>query len=238
MAFYPNKRIDLDKLPQSLATELTNYYLKTVSQNDLNDSVNGLDPRDHYANDVNTLLALTDDNPAFFLGKHAHELDLKLKQEIEGHLFLYLKDAPQSLQDRVKPYLESSEPTAELYLLVHEDPDSEVIKLKAEELNSYLEPEYTTRNGVRPRFELEGNIVWEYDRFNGNKYISKIFDTCADAEIFIMEYIEDTSLGRLYFEFSKGLIEDVINNVFEYEESPDGELNKEKQQLLDELEKL
>ncbi len=118
--------------------------------------------------------------------------------------------------------------------LKHDDDFSEVEKITAEDLNSYLEPEYTTRLGVRPRFELEGNIVWEYDQYSGAKNILEIFDTCADAEIYIMEYIEDSSLGALWFEYTKGMLEDVINTVFD----DDLYTKTEKKRLLKELQNL
>ena len=159
MKYYPKKQINLDKFPEDLAIELINFYLKTVGHYDLNNSPDGLDPRDQYNTNTYDLLSITDDNPDFYLGVSPKNLDEDIKYEIENNLYLYLKDADESLQNKLA--LECSEPTAELYYLRHDDDFSEVGKISAKDLNSYLEPEYTTRLGVRPRFALEGNIVWE-----------------------------------------------------------------------------
>lgn len=206
MKYYPKKQINLDKFPEDLAIELINFYLKTVGHNDLNNSPDGFSPKN---------------------------LDEDVKYEIENNLYLYLKDADESLQSKL--VLECSEPTAELYYLHRDDDFSEVGKISAKDLNSYLEPEYTTRLGVRPRFELEGNIVWEYDQYSGAKHISEVFNSCADAEIYIMEYIEDSSFGSLWFEYTKGMLEDVINNVFDDENSDSKTVKK---RLLKELQNL
>lgn len=233
MKYYPKKQIKLDKFPEDLAIELINFYLKTVGHNDLNQSPDGLDPRDQYSTNTYNLLTITDDNPEFYLGVSPKNLADDVKYEIENNLYLYLKDADESLQNKL--ILECSEPTAELYYLKHDDDFSEVGKITAEDLNSYLEPEYTTRLGVRPRFELEGNIVWEYDQYSGAKNILEVFDTCADAEIYIMEYIEDSSLGALWFEYTKGMLEDVINTVFDDDDSGSKPVKKH---LLKELQNL
>lgn len=207
MKYYPKKQINLDKFPEDLAIELINFYLTTVGHNDLNNSRNGFSPKN---------------------------LDEDVKYEIENNLYLYLKDADESLQSKLA--LECTEPTAELYYLHHDDDFNEVGKISAEDLNSYLEPMYTTRLGVRARFELEGNIVWEYDQYFGAKHILEVFDTCADAEIYIMEYIEDfSSFGSLWFEYTKGMLEDVINNVFDDEDSDSKTVKK---QLFKELQSL
>lgn len=233
MKYYPKKQINLDKFPEDLAIELINFYLKTVGHYDLNNSPDGLDPRDQYNTNTYDLLSITDDNPDFYLGVSPKNLDEDIKYEIENNLYLYLKDADESLQNKLA--LECSEPTAELYYLRHDDDFSEVGKISAKDLNSYLEPEYTTRLGVRPRFALDGNIVWEYDQYSGAKNIFEVFDTCADAEIYIMEYIEDSSFGSLWFEYTKGMLEDVINNVFDDENSDSKTVKK---RLLKELQNL
>lgn len=50
-----------------------------------------------------------------------------------------------------------------------------------------------------------------------------------------MEYIEDSSLGALWFEYTKGMLEDVINNVFDDEKSDSKTVKK---QLFKELQNL
>ena len=134
MKYYPKKQINLDKFPEDLAIELINFYLKTVGHYDLNNSPDGLDPRDQYNTNTYDLLSITDDNPDFYLGVSPKNLDEDIKYEIENNLYLYLKDADESLQNKLA--LECSEPTAELYYLRHDDDFSEVGKISAKDLNS------------------------------------------------------------------------------------------------------
>lgn len=96
MKYYPKKQINLDKFPEDLAIELINFYLKTVGHYDLNNSPDGLDPRDQYNTNTYDLLSITDDNPDFYLGVSPKNLDEDIKYEIENNLYLYLKDADES----------------------------------------------------------------------------------------------------------------------------------------------
>lgn len=55
----------------------------------------------------------------------------------------------------------------------------------------FLDNEYTTRLGCRPAYYVDHNAVFSYDRFSGNLSLFKIFPDAEEANLFIIEYMED-----------------------------------------------
>lgn len=195
MKFYAPEKLDLNKLSEPLAHKVINFFVDKIKElKRIDDRGPGLNDLEHFVLDEFDGIEDT-----FFVSykefstEKYKKMDLKeftpeFIELVSEEIHYFLKDADDDLQKELEPHIQSSEPTENYFC--YKNSNGRVEILSADEL------EYDT-DSLEGKYLIRGNEILTT---NSRAYpdpkpvyeIYKIFDTCKEAEMFIINKIEDS----------------------------------------------
>lgn len=194
MRFYAPEKLDLNKLPEPLAHKVVNFFVDEIKELKDIESYRQLNDLEQFVLDEFDQLEDT-----YFAGAEEfdteeykniqlNELTPELKNLISDEIHYFLKDADKNLQLELDPFIKSTEPTETYFCYKNNNGRVEI--LSANEL------EYDT-DDLEGKYVIRGNeILTTNSRAYPDPYpvydVYKIFDTCKEAEMFIINKIEDS----------------------------------------------
>ena len=203
MKFYAPENLDLNKLSEPLAHKVINFFVDKIKElKRIDDRGPGLNDLEHFVLDEFDGIEDT-----FFVSYKEFSTEKYKKMELKEftpefiklvseEIHYFLKDADDDLQKELEPFIQSSEPTETYFCYKNSNGRVEILSAK------YLEYDTDTLEG---RYVIRGNeILTTNSRAHPTpkpEYeVYKIFDTCKEAEIFIINKIEDASNDFCCFE--------------------------------------
>lgn len=183
MSFFAPQTIKFNEMPETLVLNVLNFYVEQMKRlQDLyrKDRSNLLNYE--YVDLMNFLVAenlseFADIEPDKYKHKSLKEFSKELVQQTAFRAHFYLKGAPFDLQEELKTYLESSDPTKRYYIFDDEEFETDIIY--GYELDLLLP--------LDNQFSLSGNIVYTtFNEADRSSHIYDIFSTCKKAEDFII----------------------------------------------------
>lgn len=202
MKFYAPENLDLNKLSAPLAHKVINFFVDKIKELKHQENINNCNNFEQFVLDDFDLIEDTflvsakEFNTEKYKNIKLEELAPELKNLISYEIHYFLKDADDDLQKELEPFIQSSEPTETYFCYKNSNGRVEILSAK------YLEYDTDTLEG---RYVIRGNeILTTNSRAHPTpkpEYeVYKIFDTCKEAEIFIINKIEDASNDFCCFE--------------------------------------
>lgn len=231
MKFYAPENLDLNKLSAPLAHKVINFFVDKIKElKRIDDRGPGLNDLEHFVLDEFDGIEDT-----FFVSYKEFSTEKYKKMELKEftpefiklvseEIHYFLKDADDDLQKELEPFIQSSEPT-ETYFC-YKNSNGRVEILSAE----YLEYDTDTLEG---RYVIRGNEILTtnsraYPTPKPEYEVYKIFDTCKEAEMFIINKIEDAANDFCCFESDPGEMKKDVKadllDCYSSDEEPDEDI--------------
>lgn len=176
MRFYKPEKLDLSKIPENLANKVIAFFMETLKEKYVNSS------NDDFEQDVIEKFDEIVDEPLSKIDIKNFtfkKCDSELLNLIAENVHYFLRNASYYLQKDLEPYTQFSEPTKNYYMC-HDLNDIEIIS------GSDLEYDNQDSGIHHVHYSCLGNIV-----FSGDNHIENIFDSCQEAERFIIDKLYD-----------------------------------------------
>ena len=196
MKFYAPENLDLNKLSEPLAHKVINFFVDKIKElKRIDDRGPDLNDLEHFVLDEfdrieDTFFVITKEfNTEKYKKMELNEFTPEFIKLVSEEIHYFLKDADDDLQKELEPFIQSSEPTETYFCYKHSNGSVEI--LSAEDL------EYDT-DTLEGKYVIRGNEILTtnsraYHTPKPEYEVYEIFGTCKEAEMFIINMIEDAA---------------------------------------------